>query len=60
MQIKRERLHFTDYGMLDWLDPDEYYYKGRWIYVGYAEGSDGNEYTLVRHEYDMEMRYTKI
>lgn len=59
MLIKKESIYFTDYGTLEWLDTDDYY-KGRWIYVGYATGSDGTEYDLVRNEYDMEMRYTHV
>ena len=59
MLIKNAPLNFTDYGMLEWLDPDNYY-TGRWDYVGYATGANGIEYDIVRNEYDMEYRYTHV
>lgn len=59
IKLKKESLYFSDYGKLEWLDPDDYY-TGRWVYVGYAEGSDGETYDLIRHEYEMEMRYTHV
>ena len=57
MLIKNAPLYFDEYGKLEWLDPDDYY-SGHWDYVGYADGSDGTEYDIVRNEYDMEYRYT--
>lgn len=53
-----EKIYFSDYGMLEWLDPRRYYNED-WTYVGYSFGSDGCEYTLVRNS-EMEMRYTVI
>lgn len=53
-----EKLHFIDYGILEWLNPRDYY-TGNWTYVGYAMGCDGGEYTLVRND-EMEMRFTVV
>ena len=52
-------MHFSGYGVLEWLEPKDYYI-GDWTYVGYSIGTDGAEYTLVRNNENMEMRYTVI
>lgn len=53
-----ETMHFSDYGILEWLDIEQYFAEP-WRYIGYAEGADGKDYDLVMNPY-MEVRYTKI
>ena len=48
---------FTDYGFIDWLEPEEYY-SDDWKYHCSAEGADGNRYDIVI--LDNEWRYTII
>ncbi len=49
--------YFEDYGMLKWLDPNDYR-KGKWRYVGYAIATDDEEYDIV--ENDNEYRFTRV
>ena len=52
-----EKIWFTGWGFLVWLDPEEYFSDG-WRYVGTDEGDDGERYDIV--EKDNEYRYTNI
>lgn len=54
-----EKKYFEDYGILEWLEPTDYYAKP-WSYVGCAEDDCGETFDLVRNNRTMEMRYTII
>lgn len=54
-----ENRYFENYGILTWLDPEQYYAEP-WTYVGYAEDEDGELFDLVRNNKTMEMRFTNI
>ena len=53
-------MYFSDYGELEWLDPERYLAEP-WKYLRSAEGADGEYYDIViQGDYPCELRYTKI
>lgn len=58
--MENNEMYFSYYGFLKWLEPTQYYAEP-WSYHCSAEGDDGEQYDIVRNEYEEdEFRYTIV
>lgn len=54
------KMYFTEYGNLEWLNPNEYYATA-WKYLCTAQGVDGEYYDIIiLGDYPCSIRYTHI
>lgn len=57
--MKDNEMYFSDYGELEWLDPERYFAEP-WSYLRSAYGADGEFYDIVISRDGLEARYTTI
>ncbi len=50
---------FEDYGLLEWIDPEEYY-AGPWTLYDRATGHDGEQYDIILRTDKTSLRYGTI
>lgn len=53
------KMFFEEYGMLEWLEPEEFY-SGAWSIHGTAVGEDGEKYDILLDGHGNEFRYSTI